>query len=109
MKANDNIPQDEFHLAMIVQNAKARGLKWTSGARFRDNNGMSVGYYITKETVACCAIGAASLMSDTAHLNINFFGNDKGYNGLLYNDPNTGKLSSDIMLGIGFRMAMKED
>jgi hypothetical protein len=105
-KSNDRgVPKDEIQLAKLVQNAKARGLKWTKGAAYRDKSGKSQPYY-SEETYSCCAIGAALLNKNTKDLCINTEANDVGYT--YTNKFITGhQYSTGQLLGLGFRLAMK--
>lgn len=62
--ANDRrVPRDEITLAKLVQNAKALGLKHTSGAFFRNADDQWEDN--ADFAVACCAIGASKLSPDT--------------------------------------------
>ncbi len=55
----------ELLLAKLIQNGKARGLKWTRGCEFRNAQGKAVDVY-DDQVVSCCAAGAAVLEADTA-------------------------------------------
>lgn len=82
-KSNDDIPADEMLLAKIIQNSKAKNLKWCKGAEYRDVDGRSVAWFNT-EPASCCAMGAIKLADDTLsewhkkhhHYGLVTYGND---------------------------------
>lgn len=96
--SNDVIPNDEMAVAMLVQNARSRGLEWCKGKLY-DHLPYEQG--ATKE---CCAIGAAVLELDTANIVIDFNGNDQDKYPKLVKPVN--EMSSAYMVGAGFRCAM---
>jgi hypothetical protein len=99
--ANDTgVPGVEFDLAKIVQNAKARGLKWTSNANYRGKNGRSTDN--SNFAVFACAMGASLLEEDTAGIAIAAGANDfpKDY-------EHFSELTESQALGIGYRLAMR--
>lgn len=53
---------DEFRLAIAIQEAKARGLKLTTGVCFRDKRGREVYDEKTGKVHSCCALGALLLV-----------------------------------------------
>lgn len=62
----------ELLLAKLIQNGKARGLKWTHGTEFRGANGRAIEISDFEDVsakephiVSCCAAGAARLEPDT--------------------------------------------
>jgi hypothetical protein len=100
--ANDTgVPGVEFDLAKIVQNAKARGLKWTKEANYRAKNGRNINS--ADEAVYCCAVGAARLENDTTGINISFFANDNPSQ-----FEHVDELNDSQIIGLGFRLAMRD-
>ncbi len=55
----------ELLLAKMLQNAHARGLKWTRSASLRDVNDMPIPMERVEEATCCCAVGAAGLEPDS--------------------------------------------
>jgi hypothetical protein len=55
------VPKDEVFLAKIIQNAKARGLKFTRGTFYRDAKGRDLASNYSEDVTHCCAAGAALL------------------------------------------------
>lgn len=99
--SNDIIPSDEMSVAMIVQNAKARGLGWTSHQLY-DHVPYEPGL-----TTKCCVIGAACLEKSTENINISIDGNDdSSYR--VSSMGTDGGYDSQYMIGAGFRCAMQE-
>lgn len=96
----DDAPEDEMLLAMMLQNAKVRGLR---GCRYA-----TYGYNANNDIVACCALGAAYLDQDTAVL-------IKYYRGVAYgNDSEDERWDIDPprngeSLGYAFRKAMQDE
>ena len=102
--ANDvDVPKVEFDLAKIVQNAKARGLKWTKYVNYRYKNGRPLEDYNRDKVVFACARGASFLEEDTYDIDINAAANDNPKD-LEFNDI----LEDSQALGIGYRLAMRK-
>lgn len=97
--SNDDIPDVDMHLAMIVQNAKAHGLKWTKYALYR-SAGNHVPVDNPTKAAYCCAIGAAQLENDTKDIAISAGPNDNGV-------CTVEELRDSVALGLGFRLAMR--
>ena len=106
--ANDvSVPEVEFNLAKIVQNAKARGLNWTKGAAYRFSNSRATNDYIDG-TTRCCAVGAAWLEPDTKEMYVDTDANDLGFAGLVASwKGKDGYLRDSELVGLGFRLAMR--
>ena len=111
MKANDSIPRDEMLLAEAIAAAKARGLKWTSGAPFLDEHRNVVS---PARATVCCAVGGlvlagrATIKSGTGraaqrNLAAVHLGNDFD----LWWEENTADHGES--LGWAFRCAMESD
>lgn len=96
-----DVPKVEMQLAKLVQNAKGRGLKWTKNMLYKDDYGK---YTTPAKASYCCALGAASLARDTKGFSISTYANDHGVTGTFA--PNE-VLDSSVLLGLGFRLAMK--
>ena len=108
--ANDSgVPEVEFNLAKIVQNAKARGLTWTKETAYRFSNGKATHDCDFVDGIAkCCAVGAAWLEPDTKELNVDTDANDMGFAGLVQHwKGKDGYLMDHELLGLGFRLAMR--
>ena len=105
-KSNDKIPAVEMKLAKIVQNAKANNLGWTRATLYRDADNRIVN---RKDAVKCCAIGAALLSRTTKDYDIDPFANDNGIgdNLSLFKETDV-PLSDSKLLGLGFRLAMRD-
>lgn len=105
--ANDkDVPEVEFEVAKLVQNAKSRGLEWCGGAYYKDAAGLSVFY--PENAVACCAVGAARLSPDLWYMQLSSAANDMGINAAVFqydlfaNDDRA-------LRGLGYRLAMGVD
>lgn len=99
-KANDEIPEVEFDVAKLVQNAKAFGLKWTKNSNYRTKNGRSI--YVSDGAAFCCAQGAAWLDDSTRGMKISTTANDSPE---IYRDCN--ELEDYKLRGLGYRLAMR--
>lgn len=99
--SNDTgVPEVEFNLAKIVQNAKAHGLKWTKHTLYRTKGNHRPTEYVGN-AVSCCALGASLLANDTKYLSIDTAANDTDYTHI------TRELYDAEALGLGFRLAMR--
>jgi len=100
-KSNDKIPVVEMKLAKLVQNAKANNLDWTAKVLWRDKDGGAIPS--PKGAASCCALGAARLAKDTKNYTISTYANDCGII-----SHNFYELPEPELLGLGFRLAMKD-
>lgn len=97
----EGVPEDEIVLAKMIQSAKARGLKPTCGAFYRDAGGSWTNN--PSEAVECCAVGAWMLDEGSdAPLNV-VHGND----GIIV--PDLGANFSGLSIGAAFQDAMRDD
>lgn len=106
--ANENIPEDEMFLAMILQNVKARDIGFCENTMYRDLNYIS--HCSAEEAMYACAVGAARLENDTTVLRDSFvhiiFGNDEPINWTVYLE--TDNLDGETV-GWAYRQAMTID
>jgi hypothetical protein len=98
--SNDDVPEYEISVAKIVQNAKARGLKWTKDAYYRAKNGRNI--ISVDGAVYCCAVGAAQLENDTRDITISFCSNDNPSQFRHFDE-----LDNPQIIGLGYRLAMR--
>jgi hypothetical protein len=104
MTNNTGIPDDEFILAQLIQNAEYFGLKSCRGATFKRNGAISC----PSEATHCCAMGAnfLSLTGASAWLNVGA-GNDS----TLHYKPSVwanGSHKDGYTLGQAFYAALKD-
>lgn len=99
-KANDSIPEVEFDVAKLVQNAKAHGLRWTKDSNFRAKNGRPIDK--SDGAAFCCAQGAAMLDDSTRGMSISTGANDAPED---YRDYD--ELEDYRLRGLGYRLAMR--
>lgn len=64
------VPSYELLLARLIQETKARGLRATAGAYYRNRRGKPC---TEAEAVACCVNGAACLGSKRPHTNVGWY------------------------------------